>query len=101
LLKREQEEAAIEKLKKERQAKLLAESERSASNAGKADEIRARRAAEEYERRMRIKEKEDAAKKKAEIAELVRARKIQAEDKKARLEHQKVAQVSVVCCGVV
>jgi hypothetical protein len=51
-------------LKKERQKKLLDESERSQSNAGKADEIRARRAAEERERRMREKEREDAQRRK-------------------------------------
>ena len=58
-------------MKKERQKKLLDESERSQSNAGKADEIRARRAAEERERRMREKERDDAIKKKKDITELV------------------------------
>lgn len=62
---------ALDQLKKERQKKLLDESERSQSNAGKADEIRARRAAEERERRMREKERDDAIKKKKDITELV------------------------------
>jgi len=100
----------------------LDESERSQSNAGKADEIRARRAAEERERRMREKEREDAQRRKvgsspqavthtryfislylivfpppldhakAEIAELVRARKEQALDKIERQERMKYLQ---------
>ena len=60
----------MEAQKKERQAKLLEQQERAQDNAGKMDELRARRAAEEYERRMRRQEKEKAAKKRADTIEL-------------------------------
>eukprot|EP01040_Poterioochromonas_malhamensis_P005596 gene5597-6015_t len=86
LAKREEEEAAIERTKKERQAKLLAQQERAQNNAGKLDELRARRAAEEKERQERQKEKEEAFKRKAEMKELLEARAKQAQDK---IERQK------------
>ena len=84
MLKREQDEAAIELAKKERQAKLLAQQERAQNSQGKLDEIRARRAQEEHERRARKKEKEEAAKRRADQAELTIARAGQAAAKKAR-----------------
>jgi hypothetical protein len=89
LAKREAEEIAIEKLKKERQAKLLAEQERVRDNADKLDELRARRAAEEKERNERMKEKQDALKKKAELDELKRSREEQAKDKQRVMMLQK------------
>lgn len=47
LARREEEEEAVARAKKERQAKLLAQQEKAQNNAGKMDELRARRAAEE------------------------------------------------------
>ena len=81
IAEREAEEAALEAVKKERQAKLLAQQEKAQDSAGKLDELRARRAAEEYERKMRKKEKDDAAKRRAETLELLSSRKKQHEDK--------------------
>ena len=46
---------------------------------------------------MREKEREDATRRKAEIVELVRARKAQAEDKVHRQAAQKYLQVGVRC----
>lgn len=89
MLKREQDEAAVELLKKERQAKLLAQQERAQNNQGKLDEIRARRAQEERERRARKKEKEDQAKRRADLAELTLARAAQAQARKDREESEK------------
>lgn len=86
LAKREEEEAAIERVKKERQAKLLAQQERAQNNAGKLDELRARRAAEEKERLERAKEKTEAMKRKDEMKVLLESRAKQAMDK---LERQK------------
>lgn len=84
LAKREEEEAAIEKSKKERQAKLLAEQERVLDNRGKLDELRARRAAEEKDRLSRQKEKAEALKRRREMQELVESRARQAADKAER-----------------
>jgi hypothetical protein len=86
LAKREEEEAEIERLKKERQAKLLAQQERAQNNAGKLDELRARRAAEEKERIARQQEKEEAMRRKHEMKNLLEARAKQAQDK---IEKQK------------
>eukprot|EP01039_Chlorochromonas_danica_P009593 gene9593-10603_t len=82
--KREEEERAIEKAKKERQAKLLAEQEKAQNNAGKLDELRARRAAEAKERQERQREKEEALKKKADLKVLLESRAKQAADKAER-----------------
>lgn len=87
LAKREEEEAAIERAKKERQMKLLAQQERAQNNAGKLDELRARRAIEEKERQLRTKEKAEAMKRKADMKELLESRAQQAADK---LERQKL-----------
>lgn len=84
--KREEEERAIEKAKKERQAKLLAEQEKAQNNAGKLDELRARRAAEAKERQERQREKEDALKRKAAMKELLESRAKQAADKAERVK---------------
>lgn len=89
LAKREEEEAAIERSKKERQAKLLAEQERVQSNAGKLDELRARRAAEEKERLARQREREDALKRKQDMKELLESRAKQAADKVSRQQQLK------------
>lgn len=93
LLKREEEEKVLEKAKKERQALLLAQQERAQNNADKIDEIRARRAAEERERRARMKDKEERIKKKADMDELLESRAVQAADKRQREELSKMKQV--------
>lgn len=89
-LKREQEEAAVAHAKKETQMKLLAQQERAQNDMGKQDEIRARRAMEAHERRMREKEREEALKRKKENDDLYKARARQAEEKKKRLELEKL-----------
>jgi hypothetical protein len=86
---REAEEAAIERAKKERQAKLLDQQERAQNNADKLDEIRARRAFEERERKARFAEKQAVAKRKADMDELLRSRAAQAADKHKRAEEAK------------
>lgn len=91
LAKREEEEAAIERAKKERQIKLLDQQERAQNNAGKLDELRARRAAEDKERKTRQKEKEEARKRKAEMEELLASRAKQAADKKSREKAKELA----------
>lgn len=92
LAKREEEEAAVERAKKERQAKLLAQQERAQNNAGKLDELRARRAAEEKERLARQQEKEEAQKRKQEMKELLEARAKQALDKIERQKQLKLQE---------
>ena len=80
---REAAELFANKLKKDRQAKLLAQQEKAQNNAGKLDELRARRAAEEAERRTRKVEKEKAAKRRADIQDLLQSRAKHSADKKA------------------
>lgn len=89
LAKREEDEAALERAKKERQLKLLAQQEKAQNNAGKLDELRARRAIEEKERQLRTKEKAEAMKRKADMKELLESRAQQAADK---LERQKAVK---------
>lgn len=89
LAKREEEEEAIARTKKERQAKLLAQQEKAQNNAGKMDELRARRAAEEKERAERKKEKAEALKRKQEMAALLESRARQAADKQERAQSAK------------
>jgi len=90
ILKREEENAIIALSKKEREIKLLLQQEKAQNNAGKLDELRARRAAEEKERNERRKEKSDALKKKDEIKNLLESRSKQAADK---LERSKLAKL--------
>ena len=89
LAEREAEEEAKEAAKKARQAKLLEQQEKAQDNAGKLDELRARRAAEEYERRMRREEKEKAARKRAEMQDLLESRRKQQEDKMRLADREK------------
>lgn len=96
LQKREEEEAALEAAKKERQAKLLAQQEKAQNNAGKADELRARRAAEEKEREVRAREKADALKRRKDTQELLEARAKQAEDKQRQKQLLKLQQEDMV-----
>jgi len=90
LLKREEEEAAIEQVKRDRQKLLLSQQEKALNRAGEMDELRARRAAEEHERRARRKERDEFMKRKNDTEELLRSRAKQAADKKKRLESEKV-----------
>ena len=92
LAKREEEEAAIEHAKKERQAKLLAQQEKAQGQADKLDELRARRAAEEKERIDRKKQKDEAEKRKADMKLLLEHRAKQAEDKKLRAGLSKIQE---------
>ena len=85
MAKREELETEIEHKKKERQAQLLANQERVQNNAGKLDELRARRAEEERERRQRIIEKELATKKMNDTTILMNARMKQENDKQLKI----------------
>lgn len=87
---REDAERALERVKKVRLMEMLAAQERVQNNAGKLDEVRARRAGEERERRAREKEREEGMKKKAEVEELMAARAVQAGDKVRRGEAVRV-----------
>lgn len=89
LAKREEEEALIERQKKERQAHLLAQQERVQNNAGKLDELRARRAAEEKERLERQKEKNERIKRKEEMKMLIESRNSQAQEKAEKMRQLK------------
>lgn len=90
IAKREEYEASIAQARKEREMKLLAQQEKAQNNAGKLDELRARRAAEEKERNERRKEKANALKKKEDIKVLLDSRSKQAADK---VERQKLARL--------
>lgn len=86
LARREEEELKRELAKKEQQAKLLASQERSQNKQAEIDEIRARRAAEARERKIREAERDAARKRKEDLKSLNAARERQAEDKRKRLE---------------
>jgi hypothetical protein len=90
IAKREEYEASIAQARKEREMKLLAQQEKAQNNAGKLDELRARRDAEEKERNERRKEKANALKKKEDIKVLLDSRSKQAADK---MERQKLAKL--------
>lgn len=90
IARREEYDASIAQARKEREMKLLAQQEKAQNNAGKLDELRARRAAEEKERNERRKEKANALKKKEDIKVLLDSRSKQAADK---LERQKLAKI--------
>ena len=90
IARREEYEASIAQARKEREMKLLAQQEKAQNNAGKLDELRARRAAEEKERNERRKEKANALKKREDIKVLLDSRSKQAADK---VERQKLAKL--------
>ena len=92
LARREEEEMALERQKKELQAKLLAMQERSQNKQAELDELRARRAAEGREREARRKEREEAEKKRAERARLQADRVKQAQDKREKESREKEQQ---------
>lgn len=84
LARREEEEAVIERRKKETQAALLAQQEKSQNKQAELDELRARRALEEQERRERRKEKDEAQKRKNDIMQLQRDRENQADNRRRK-----------------
>ena len=96
LAKREADELEIANAKKLRQATLLAQQERAQNNAGKLDEMRARRAAEERERRARAAEREKAQKQAGDIKELLASRAKQAADKKLQADREKIYEVEEI-----
>ncbi|KAJ1437730.1 tumor suppressor, Mitostatin-domain-containing protein [Ochromonadaceae sp. CCMP2298] len=97
LSRRDEEEAAVMRTKKERQAKLLAQQEKAQNSQGKMDELRARRAAEEKERNERRREKADAIKRKESMNELLESRAKQAADKVERMKaHKKEADEAIL-----
>uniref|UniRef100_A0A7S2V0X2 Cilia- and flagella-associated protein 45 n=1 Tax=Fibrocapsa japonica TaxID=94617 RepID=A0A7S2V0X2_9STRA len=79
---REQEEIVRQRLMKERQAKLLAQQEKTQNKQAELDELRARRAAEEKERRERARELAAAQKHRHDIACLQEDRKRQEQQKR-------------------
>jgi hypothetical protein len=89
LARREEEELRREHAKKEQQARLLASQEKSQNKQAELDELRARRAAEARERKIREQERESAIKKREGLKELTVARVRQAEDKRERMEREK------------
>lgn len=87
LLQREQEEADAQKKMIELQKKLLESQSKILDKRSEMDELRARRAAEEHERKHRQRELEEAQKRKRNMDVLHRSRK-QQEQEKAK-EHQR------------
>lgn len=93
---REEEEARREHAKKEQQAKLLASQEKSQNKQAEIDELRARRAVEARERKVREQERENARRKKEGLIELNQARAKQAEDKKRQQDSLKYLEVEEI-----
>jgi len=92
LRRREEEEGARILAMKERQAALLAQQEKSQNKQAEIDELRARRYAEERERRERDRELKDARDKQAMTMELQNARTLQAAHRKAMMAREAVMQ---------
>lgn len=92
MARREAEEEAKANAVKERQKKLLAQQEKSQNKQAEIDELRARRYAEEKERREREREKSEAADRKKRIKELSAARTEQAAQRKAMMAREAVMQ---------
>ena len=90
--KREAEEAEKAAIMKERQKKLLEMQEKSQNKQAEIDELRARRYAEEKERRERDRERRDISDKHSRMIELQFARESQAEQKKAMMAREAVMQ---------
>lgn len=92
LRKREQEEKDREASMKERQAKLLEAQEKTQSTQVELDELRARRWAEERERRERQRELAQAESKAKRVREMQEAHRRQAEQRKQQLEGEAAQQ---------
>lgn len=89
---REAEEAAADLKKRAIQKKLLDEQERTMDRRGELDELRARRAMEDAERKYRQKQLMDAQKKKRDMEILDMAQKQQQREKQQRQEWEKQEQ---------
>ena len=89
---REEDEKAREHAMKERQARLLSQQEKTQNKQAEVDELRARRYAEERERRERERELTEAELKSRRAVELQDARSQQAEQKKRVVARECVAQ---------
>ncbi|KAG5183801.1 tumor suppressor, Mitostatin-domain-containing protein [Tribonema minus] len=85
---REVEEAERQRLMKERQQRLLDGQQRDMDKRTEMDELRARRAAEEKERRERHREQSEAEKRHLDVQLLQEERRRQAELKKAQLARE-------------
>lgn len=92
MARREKEEEDIANEKREQQKKLLAQQEKVQSSQAGVDELRARRYAEERERRARNEERAKAQKKKSQMLELMESRKSQAEAKVSMMAREAVMQ---------
>lgn len=92
MARREKEEEDIANEKREQQKKLLAQQEKVQSSQAGIDELRARRYAEERERRARNEERAKAQKKKSQMLELMESRKSQAEAKQSMMAREAVMQ---------
>merc|ERR1719502_2395156 len=90
--RREEEENEKARLMKERQAKLLAMQEKTQNKQAEIDELRARRYAEERERKERDRERKEVGDRARRTVELQKARKEQAEQKKAMMAREAVMQ---------
>merc|ERR1719502_2537579 len=90
--KREEEENEKANLMKERQAKMLAMQEKTQNKQAEIDELRARRYAEERERKERDRERKEVGDRSRRTIELQKARKEQAEQKKAMMAREAVMQ---------
>ena len=86
---REEEEAALVKLKSDQQKKLLALQEKSQNKAAEADELRARRAMEHKERIARKEERDKALKIRSETNKLLTEREKQTVAKTKQREYEK------------
>lgn len=93
LARREEEEERLAHQKKEAQMRMLATQERANNNQSEVDELRARRAVEEKERKFRAQERENALKRKSDLKELTVARVRQAEDKQRRQEAERANDI--------
>jgi hypothetical protein len=92
MARREQEEEDIANEKREQQKKLLAQQEKVQSGQAEVDELRARRYAEERERKARNEERSKAFKKQSQMKELMASRKSQAEAKQSMMAREAVMQ---------
>lgn len=92
MARREKEEEDIANEKREQQKKLLAQQEKVQSGQAEVDELRARRYAEERERKARNEERSKAQKKHSQMLELMASRKSQAEAKQSMMAREAVMQ---------
>jgi len=86
------EEEAIARAKIEQQRKMLEAQEGAADKKAEEDELRARRAQEQYERNWRAKERAEAEKKAKQLSEIMDSRQAQMRDKELRSVSQARAE---------